>query len=144
MQHVRDLGFPKARGVVFQRKQLLRFVDAKAAQAIDVCEFAEAAKFFGSQRRLQFVGNLDECHVRIIAAAQTRRQEPGSRPCASSFLRVECTRFSAPETEIADGIGERREGSFIPEDAMAKKTTASDARLNLHIECVVHAVNFLP
>jgi hypothetical protein len=38
------------------------FVDAEAAQAVGIGESAEAAELFEAQWRLQFVGDLEECH----------------------------------------------------------------------------------
>lgn len=43
------------------------FIDAEAAQAVGVGKFTEAAELFEAERRLKFVGDLDECHAESIA-----------------------------------------------------------------------------
>ncbi len=55
----------------------LRFVKAKAAQAVSVRELAEMPQLVFRERRLQFVGNVNESHAGIIAA---RGELPVRRP----------------------------------------------------------------
>jgi len=61
-ENVGDLGFAEARGVVFEGELVFLFVDAEAAEAVGVGEFAETAKLFEAQWRLQLVGDFKECH----------------------------------------------------------------------------------
>jgi len=61
---VRDLRVAEARGVVFEGEMLFGFIEAEAAQAVGVGEFAEQAELFLGKRGLQFVSNFHECHVR--------------------------------------------------------------------------------
>lgn len=72
------LGFAQARGVVFERQLVLVLIDAKAAQAVNVCELAQMAQLFFGERGLQFVGNFHKCHGGIIAA-QTAGDETRAR-----------------------------------------------------------------
>ena len=73
---MRDLGFPKARGVIFEGQLILRFVHAEAAQAVRIREFAEAAKLFKAQRSLQFVGDFEERHTGQYKGKKPREKEP--------------------------------------------------------------------
>jgi hypothetical protein len=66
-QDVGDLGLAQARGVVFEGEMIFLFVDAKAPEAVGVRKFTEASELFEAERRLKFVGNLDECHGESIA-----------------------------------------------------------------------------
>ena len=61
-EDVCDLRFTQARGVILECELILLFVDAEAAQAISVGEFAQPAKLFEAQRGLQFIGDFEECH----------------------------------------------------------------------------------
>jgi hypothetical protein len=63
-----DLRFAQPRGVIFKRQLFLRFVNAEAAQAIGVRELAKMTQLIFGERRLQFVGNVNESHAGIIAA----------------------------------------------------------------------------
>jgi len=63
-QGVEDLGFAEARGVVFEGEEVVLFVDAQAAQAVGVGEFAEALELFVAERRVEFVGDFEKCHGR--------------------------------------------------------------------------------
>jgi hypothetical protein len=74
---MRHLRFAQARSVVFKRQLFLRFVNAKAAQAVGVRELAEMAQLVFGERRLQFVGDVNESHAGIIAA---RGKPPACRP----------------------------------------------------------------
>ena len=66
---VGHLGFAEARCVVFEGQLLPRIVQAKAAEAVSVGEFAEPAQLVVAQKGLQFVSHFDECHGGIIPAA---------------------------------------------------------------------------
>ena len=66
---VGDLRFAEARSVVFEGQLFSRIVEAKAAQAVSVGEFAEPAQLIVAQRGLQFVSNFHECHGGIISVA---------------------------------------------------------------------------
>ena len=61
-EDVGDLGFAQARGVVFEGEVVLLLVDVEAAQAVGVGEFAEALELFVAERRVEFVGDFEECH----------------------------------------------------------------------------------
>lgn len=65
---VGDLRFAEARGVVFKRQLLFGIVEAEAAQAVGVGEFAELEQLILAQRRLEFIGDFDEGHGGIIPA----------------------------------------------------------------------------
>jgi len=43
------------------------FINAEAAQAVGVGKFSQASELFKAQRRLKFVGDLDERHGESIA-----------------------------------------------------------------------------
>jgi hypothetical protein len=77
-QDVGDLGLAQAGGVVFEGEMIFLFVDAEAAQAVGVGKFTEASELFEAERRLKFVGDLDECHGESIAggANAVSRQSP--------------------------------------------------------------------
>ncbi len=47
---------------------LLVFVDAETAEAVGVCEFAEALELIEGGGRVEFVGDFEKCHEEIIAA----------------------------------------------------------------------------
>lgn len=70
-QDVSDLGLPQARGVVFEGEMIFLLIDAEAAQAVGVGKFSETPELFEAEGRLQFVGNLDECHGESIAGGVT-------------------------------------------------------------------------
>lgn len=53
--------FAEARGVVLER-QVVLVVDAEAAQAVGIGEFAEVAELVLGEGRLQFVDDFDESH----------------------------------------------------------------------------------
>jgi hypothetical protein len=76
MGHLR---LAQARGVVLER-QVVLVVDAEAAQAVGVGEFAEMAELILSERGLQFVGDFDESHARIIAGRSSRSRRQESAP----------------------------------------------------------------
>jgi len=62
-----DLGVAEARGIVFESKVVVLFVDAEAAQAVGVGKFAKTGELVEAERGLQFVGDFEKCHTRIIA-----------------------------------------------------------------------------
>ena len=64
-----DLCVSEARGVIFEGNLVFPLIDAEFAQAVGVGEFSEALELLKAQRRLKFVGNFEECHGGIIAAA---------------------------------------------------------------------------
>ena len=66
---VDDLCFAEARSVVLKGHLLPRIVEAKAAQAVSISEFAEPVQLIVAQRGLQFVSNFHEGHGGIIPAA---------------------------------------------------------------------------
>lgn len=66
------LGFAKARGVIFEGKEIVLFIDAKAAQAVGVGKLAETVELFEAQRRLEFVGDFEECHGRDYSRSSWR------------------------------------------------------------------------
>lgn len=70
---VGHLCFAQPGSVVFEGELLFRVVQAKAAQAVGVGEFAELAELLLAQRRLQFIGHFDECHAGIIPASPRSR-----------------------------------------------------------------------
>jgi len=74
---VGDLRFAEAGGVVFEGELVFLLVDTEAAEAVGVGEFAEAAELVEAQRRLQFVGNLEERHEASIAGGRKSWQEVG-------------------------------------------------------------------
>jgi len=59
---VGDLGFAEARGVVFEGEGFTGVVDMKAAEAVEVGEFAEALELLVAEGRIEFVGDLEKCH----------------------------------------------------------------------------------
>lgn len=65
-EDVGDLGLTEARGVVFESEMVVLFVDAEAAEAVGVGEFAQAAELFEAERGLQFEGDVEECHRRAL------------------------------------------------------------------------------
>ena len=70
-----DVRLAQSRGVVFKGEVILLLVDAKAAQAVSVGEFAEAAELFEAQRRLQFVRDFEECHEESIREKERRGEK---------------------------------------------------------------------
>ena len=64
-----DLGVSEARGVIFEGNLVFPFIEAEFAQAVGVGEFPEALELLKAQRGLEFVGNFEERHGGIIAAA---------------------------------------------------------------------------
>ncbi len=75
-----DLGFAETRGVVFKGDGFAGVVDVKAAEAIEVGEFAEALELFVAEGRVEFVGDFEECHERNYIS--------GGRKVASDEWRV--------------------------------------------------------
>lgn len=61
-ENVRDLRVAEARSVVFEGEVIVLLVNTKAPQAVGVGEFAETAKLLEAERRLEFVGDFEECH----------------------------------------------------------------------------------
>jgi hypothetical protein len=61
-------GFAQAGGVVLEGEMFFAFVETEAPQAVGVGKGAKARQLFLRQGRLQFVGDVDECHAGIIAA----------------------------------------------------------------------------
>jgi hypothetical protein len=72
-EDVGDLRFAQPGCVVFEREVLLFFVDAEAADAVGVGEFAEAPELIEAGRRVQFVGDFEKCHAGIIPVAAPNR-----------------------------------------------------------------------
>jgi len=56
------LRFAEARGVVFERQEIVLFVHAKAAEAVGVGEFAEALELLDAQRGVQGERDFEKCH----------------------------------------------------------------------------------
>ena len=79
-EHMGDLRLPQARGVIFERQLVGRWVDAEATQAIGVRELAEVAQLVVGKRRLQFIGDFYECHGGIIPAAAGFETYPDVTP----------------------------------------------------------------
>src|SRR5271168_809502 len=69
-QDVGDLRLAEARSVVLER-QVVLVVDAEAAQAIGVGEFAEVAELVVGEGGLQFVGDFNESHGGSIAGCSS-------------------------------------------------------------------------
>jgi len=67
-QDVFHLRLAQSRRVIFERQLVLRFVHVEAPQAIGIRKFSEMAQLFIRQRGLQFVRDINECHVAIIPA----------------------------------------------------------------------------
>jgi hypothetical protein len=67
-EHVLDFGFPQPRSVILECQPVGLFMHAETAQPIGIGKPSQRSQLIGQQRRLQFVGNLHECHARIIAA----------------------------------------------------------------------------
>ena len=63
-EDVGDLGVAETGGVVFEGEMLFGFIEAEAAQAVGVGEFAEQTELFLGERGLQFVRDFHECHAR--------------------------------------------------------------------------------
>ena len=80
-QHMLHLCFQQARGVVFKRQVVFVFVHANAAETVSVGKLAELAQLVVVQRRLQFVGDVHECHASSISA----RARTSSGPAAAPF-----------------------------------------------------------
>ena len=57
-ESVGHLGFAEARGVVFEGQLFPRIVEAEAAEAVSVREFAEMEELVVAQRGLQFVSHF--------------------------------------------------------------------------------------
>src|SRR5271168_477919 len=57
-EHVDDLGFFQARGVVFKGQVVLGFIDAEAAQAVGVGEGTQEAELMRGERLLQLIGDF--------------------------------------------------------------------------------------
>lgn len=57
------------------------FVDAETAEAVGVCEFAEALELIEGGGRVEFVGDFEKCHGDIIAAG--KRNGAGVRTTAA-------------------------------------------------------------
>jgi hypothetical protein len=79
-EHMGDLRLPQARGVVFERQLVGRWVDAEATQAIRVCELAKVAQLVVGQRGLQFIGDFHEGHCGIIPAGAGFETYPDVTP----------------------------------------------------------------
>jgi len=60
---VGDLGFAKARGVVFEGQGFAGVVDVEAAEAVEIGKFAETLELFVAQGRMEFVGDFEKCHA---------------------------------------------------------------------------------
>jgi hypothetical protein len=76
-QHVSDLRVAQPRSVVFKGQMVFCFIEAEAAQAIGIGEFAEQAELFLRKRGLQFVSDFHECHVRHYSSPpQVERASP--------------------------------------------------------------------
>jgi hypothetical protein len=84
-----DLRVAEARSIVFEREMVLLFIDAKATQAIGIGEGAEAAELFEAQRRLEFVGDLEQCHGLDYNRGRTPDRDGSFAP--SSGARTEGT-----------------------------------------------------
>ena len=69
---VGDLRLAEAGSVIFEGQLLPRIVEAKAAQAVGVGEFAEPAQLLVAQRGLEFVSHFDECHGERLYQWQIR------------------------------------------------------------------------
>jgi len=61
---VEHLGFAEARGVVLEGEAPGGVVYMEAAEAVKVCEFAQALPLFVAERRVEFVGDFQKCHAR--------------------------------------------------------------------------------
>jgi len=68
-----DLCLAQARSIVFEGQVVLIFVYAKAAKAIGISEFAEPAKLFEAQRRLELIRDFEECHRRKYTGKEQGR-----------------------------------------------------------------------
>ena len=74
---VGDLGFAEARGVVFEGEGFAGVVNVKAAEAVEVGEFAEALELFVAERRVEFVGDFEKCHARDYTSGAASRMAKG-------------------------------------------------------------------
>jgi hypothetical protein len=69
-EDVCHLGFAQARSVVFEGQAILLFVDVEAAQPVGIRKFAETVHLLEAERRLQLVGNFQECHGRDYSSTR--------------------------------------------------------------------------
>ena len=77
---VKDLSFPEARGVVFEGKAVVLFVNAQAAKTISVGEFAQSLELLVAERRVQFIGDFEKCHVGHYTSGTWRVTMKNERP----------------------------------------------------------------
>ena len=83
---VKDLGFPEARGVVFEGEAVVPFVYAQAAKTVGVGELAQPLELLVAERRVQFIGDFEKCHIgdytsgtRRVTSGEKKMQGPRSR-----------------------------------------------------------------
>jgi len=83
---VKDLSFPEARSVVFEGKAVVPFVYAQAAKTVGVGELAQPLELLVAERRVQFIGDFEKCHIgdytsgtRRVTSGEKKMQGPRSR-----------------------------------------------------------------
>src|ERR1700732_1354929 len=90
-QHVLYFRIPQARGVVLKRQMIL-VVDPDPPQTVGVRKRSQRAKFFLSQRLLQFVSCFHKCHARhgSTHCSRARRRSPWAASARSKIACCAC------------------------------------------------------